>query len=254
MASRKEQKEQARAERAAGEANAAAAAQRQRRIRLIGAVIGGAVVVLVIAIAINQSGNKGGDASNIAGASEVDASLSGIPQSGLVLGKRKAPVKIIEFGDLQCPACKQFADSELGKVVNDLVKPGKATLEFKNFTIIGPQSVNAAKGSLAASEQGRYWQFVELFYRNQGTENSGYVTNGFMEAVAKAAGVTDIGKWNDDLDKPAWNAELDAVQKEAARLGFSSTPSFQIEGRNGQTAVPDDSTASSIAKAVKSVQ
>ena len=171
-----------------------------------------------------------------------------------MLGERKAPVKIIEFGDLQCPACKQFADNELQTVIDDLVKPGKATLEFKNYTIIGDQSITAAKGSLAASLQDRYWQFIELFYRNQGTENTGYVTDSFVKAVAEAAEVGDIDKWSSDLDRPAWDAELNAVTSEAQRFGFDSTPSFQIEGPGGKTAVPDDNTASAIAKAVESVQ
>src|SRR5690606_4494068 len=116
----------------------------------------------------------------------------GIPQSGQVLGKRKAPVEIIEFGDLQCPACKFFADEELGTVIDDLVKPGDAKLRFENLTFIGPESTDAAKASLAAAEQGRYWQFIELFYRNQGAENSGYVTGDFLESIAKAAEVPDI--------------------------------------------------------------
>lgn len=253
MASRKEQKQQARAQREALEQSSAAAERRQRRVRLIGGAAGVAVLILIVAIAVSQSGDKGGDAGNISGASEVEASLSGVPQKGLVLGKRSAPVKIIEFGDLQCPACKQFTDSELGTVIDELVKPGKASIEFKNYTIIGGQSIEAARASLAASLQGRYWQFVDLFYRNQGTENSGYATKDFLEAVAKAAGVPDMDKWNDDLDRPAWDAQIDAVTAEAQRLGFNSTPSFQIEARNGQTAVSDP-TAASIEKAVETVQ
>lgn len=258
MASRKQQKQEARAQREATEASAAAAAQRQRRLKMIGVVVGAAVLVLVVAIVVNQSNKKGGDASNISGASEVDSSLSGIPQSGQVLGKRRAPVEIVEFGDLQCPACKQFADNELGTVIDDLVRPGKATIEFKNYTIIDPrpegQSAAAARGSLSASLQDRYWQYIELFYRNQGTENTGYVTSAFLEALAKAAAVPDLDRWNADLDKPAWQKQLDAVTAEAQRLGFDSTPSFQVRGPGGKTAVPDEASAAAIAKAVESVQ
>ena len=52
------------------------------------------------------------------------------------------------------------------------------------------------KAALAAGEQDRFWNFLQLFYLNQGGENSGYVTDGFLTSIAKGAGVPDIDKWN----------------------------------------------------------
>ena len=119
-------------------------------------------------------------------------------------------------------------------LIDEVVRSGDAQLEFKNFTIIGPQSTPAALAALAAGEQGRYWNFVELFYRNQGPENSGYVTDSFLRSIAEDAGVKDLDQWEADRASPELKQELDAVQAEAKQLGFDSTPSFVVEGPNGR--------------------
>ena len=84
---------------------------------------------------------------------------------------------MVEFGDLQCPVCQAFSAQIAPGLISDVVRKGTAKYEFRQYTIIGPDSTAAAKAALAAGEQGRYWNFIELFYRNQGTENSGYVTD-----------------------------------------------------------------------------
>jgi protein-disulfide isomerase len=254
MASRKQQKRQARVEREAQDEALRFKAARAKRLKLILGSVGAAALIVAVAIAISQSGGKGGDAGHITGASEVDDSLKGIRQDGPTLGVAKAGVTITEFGDLQCPACKAFADSELDALINDVVKPGKAKLVFENLNIIGPDSESASKGALAAAEQQRYWQFIELFYRNQGIENSGYVTDEFLEAVAKAAGVPDIAKWSRSRRSDAFDSELAATQSKADKLGISSTPSFRVVGPNGKVATPSEPTAVAIEDAVQQVR
>ena len=90
--------------------------------------------------------------------------------------------------------------------------------------------MKAARAALAAGEQGRYWNFVELFYRNQGAENSGYVTDGFLRSLAKAAGVPDIGKWDADRNSSRWDHDLAKVQADAQSHGIDATPSIVVEG------------------------
>src|SRR5436853_641095 len=114
MASRKEQKEQARARRLAEEQARAQKAQRDRRLRMIGGVVVGAIVVIVAAIAISSGGGsssatglqKGTAASKTA--TSVQNLLAGIPQSGAQLGSPKAPVTMTYYGDLECPICQDF--------------------------------------------------------------------------------------------------------------------------------------------------
>jgi protein-disulfide isomerase len=235
MATKKELREERRQERLRAEADQAAAQQRKRRLQLGAGAVFLALVVVGVLIVVSQSGSDdgGGDAGQIAGADQVAAELQGLPQNGTTLGDPKAKVTVTEYGDLQCPVCAAFSADVLPQLLNDEVEPGNAKLEFKNFNIIGPQSKDAAAASLAAANQGAYFDFIELFYANQGAENSGYVTDDFLDAVAEGAGVSDLGRFNDDRVDPAIADQVAAVQDEAAQLGLNATPSFVVTGPGG---------------------
>jgi len=214
----------------AGE-RAAADDRRQRMIKLASAMAFLALAVVAVLIVVSQGSNEeGGDASKVEGAAEIEAELNGIPQKGLVLGSGGAKATLVEFGDLQCPFCKGFAEEILPPVIENKVRAGEAKLEFRNFTIIGEQSVPAGAAAIAAGQQGRGWNFIELFYRNQGREDSGYVTDEFMTAIARAAGVRNIAQWNKARKSKSVLNEVSKTTEEARELGFSGTPSFAVEG------------------------
>ena len=205
-------------------------AEPERRQRLLQMAAGAAflaLAVVLVLIVVNSSG-KGGDTGNIDGEAEVSRLLTGIPQRGMVLGDPKAPVELIEFGDLQCPVCAGYAKEILPSIIENQVKNGQAKIDFRNLTIIGDESTPAGAAALAAGEQGRGWNYLELFYRNQGEERSGYVTDEFMEAVAKAAGVKNLAKWNQDRRK--LTGEVEKTTEEAGKLGYDATPSFAVKG------------------------
>ncbi|HEU4461156.1 MAG TPA: thioredoxin domain-containing protein [Solirubrobacterales bacterium] len=203
--------------------------RRTTMMKLASAAVFLAIVVVVALIVVNSSSSdSGGDAENIEGAAEVASSLQGIPQDEMVLGDPKAPVELVEFGDLQCPVCKGFAEEILPPIIENQVKNGEVKIDFRNFTIIGPQSVDAGAAALAAGAQGRGWNFVELFYMNQGAENSGYADDAFLEAVAEGAGVKDMEKWNED--RKLMRTKVEETSQEAQQLDFGGTPSFAIQG------------------------
>lgn len=208
----------------------AAEERRQRTIKLASALAFLAIVVVAVLIVVSQSDSDGGDASNIAGAAEIEAELSGIPQAGMVLGSPRAEAKLIEFGDLQCPVCKGFAEEILPPIIEGQVRNGEARLEFRNFVILGEESATAGAAAVAAGLQGRGWNFVELFYRNQGVEASGYVTDDFLTAIAEAAKVPDIARWDQMRKSANVISRVESTTGEAERLGFGGTPSFAVEG------------------------
>jgi protein-disulfide isomerase len=205
-------------------------AEPERRQRLLQMAAGAAflMLALVLVLIVVNSGGSGGDASNIGHKAEVDRLLTGIPQQGMVLGDPKAPVTLIEFGDLQCPVCAGYAKEILPPIMEDQVRKGEVKIDFRNLVIIGEESIPAGAAALAAGEQNRGWNYLELFYRNQGAERSGYVTDEFMEAVAKAAGVQNVAKW--DQDRKQLTGEVEKTTAEAQKLGYSGTPSFAVEG------------------------
>jgi protein-disulfide isomerase len=188
---------------------------------------------VVILIVVNGNKDSGGDAQNLDGVASIDELVGGIPQSELVLGDPKAKVELIEYGDLQCPVCKSYSEDFLPQIIEGQVKEGKAKLAFRNFAFLGEQSAPAGAAAIAAGKQGRGWQFLELFYRNQGIENSGYADDEFLTAVAKGAGVKNIDKWNEERKSSKLTDEVTATTEEAKRIGLTGTPSFALKGPGG---------------------
>jgi protein-disulfide isomerase len=204
----------------------------ERRTKLLQVAAGAAFLALAIVlvlIVVNSSSGDGGDAE-VEGGAAVNRHLQGIPQEELVLGDPKAPVELVEFGDLQCPVCAGYAEEILPTIVDSMVKKGEVRIAFHNFTIIGEESVNAAAAAVAAGKQDRGWNFVELFYENQGPENGGYVTDEFLESVAKGAGVKDLDKFNQERSSQGAVAAVEATTSEARSLSLTGTPSFAIKG------------------------
>ncbi len=210
------------------------AARRQRLLQLSAAGVFLAIIIVVVVIVVASSGGgdsaDGGKPSHLIGKAEVEKLLAGIPQKGTLLGRPDAPVKVSEFGDLQCPFCKENAENVTPEVIEHQVRDGEASIDFNQFIIIGPQSIPAGEAALAAGTQGKAWNFVELFYRNQGEENSGYVTEKFIESVGMEAGIPNLAKWNEERKSGKFKKSLEAQTKEAQQLGFEGTPSFAIEG------------------------
>lgn len=226
--------------------------RRQRLIKLASAATFLAVVAVAVLIVVSQGGGGGGDAGNVQGTADVERLLDGIPQEGMALGQSTAKVELREFGDLQCPVCKGFSEEVLPQVIENQVRSGEAKLDFRNFTIIGPESTPAGAAAIAAGKQGRGWYYVELFYRNQGEEDSGYVTEEFLSAIAQAAGVPDMAKWNEDRKSEAVLREVEETTAEAQRLGFEGTPSFAVRGprTNGFEALGTPSSADDLESAI----
>jgi protein-disulfide isomerase len=247
-------RERHREERLEAEAKAAGADRRQRLLQLsAGGVFLAIIIVVVVIIVVSSGSDKGGEPSNLADVGEVGKLLTGIPQSATTLGKPSAPVKLFEYGDLQCPFCKANAEEVTPKIIENQVRKGEVSITFRNFIIIGPDSVPAGEAALAAGAQGKGWNFIELFYRNQGEENSGYVTEEFIESIGKGASVPDLAKWNEERKGGKYKKQVEETTKQAEKLGFGGTPSFAIEGpgSNGLELVGTPETTGSIEEAIE---
>jgi protein-disulfide isomerase len=247
-------REARREERLREEERAGAADRRQMLIKAGSAAAFLALAVVAVLIVVSQSQTSGGDSGDIQRASEVNRELAGIPQNGMVLGKPSAKVTVLEFADLQCPVCKGYSEEVLPQIVENQVRGGEARLEFRNYTVIGPESTPAGAAAIAAGEQGRGWNFVEIFYRNQGSEDSGYVTEEFLTAIARAAGVPDIARWNRDRKSERVLKEVTRSTSQAEGLGFTGTPSFAVEGpgTSGLETLGSPSSASALEAAISS--
>ena len=166
------------------------------------------------------------------GSRSVDSELQGIRQEGQALGEAGASVTVTEFGDPQCPVCATFAQQIAPQLISDEVRTGTAKYVYQPYLIIGPDSEPAMKAALAAGEQDRFWNYLQLFYANQGEENSGYVTDDFLTKIAEAAGV-DVDGWNQSRNDAKWDAVIAKGTSDAEWLGFNGTPSILVRGPQG---------------------
>jgi len=233
---RKERRATARAER--DRAAEAAQARRRQRLWILGGVLALAVVVVaIIAIAAGGGSNNKPvkrQGEILPGQVETNARFAGIPQRGLVVGNPRAPVTLVEFADLQCPFCRDYTINVMPSLVDRYVRPGKLRMEFRNVSFIGNDSLRAAQMAAAAGLQNKLWQFADLFYNNQGEENSGYVTDPFLQKIGSAVRGLDVQRAMNERNLPSIQRQLTDAQTEWQADGFNGTPSFLVGPTTGR--------------------
>ena len=164
----------------------------------------------------------------IIGGTAVEKRYQGIEQDGFALGKADAPVTLVIFGDLQCPLCRDAVENAVPPLIDRYVKTGELRLEFRNYAILGPDSEKAAKALEAAAAEKRGWQFIELFYLNQGEENTGYVTDDFIRRVGKSAKVPDVETLVVASNAEGAGQSVTEAKSDAEEFGIDSAPAFLI--------------------------
>jgi len=246
MASRTKQKEEARARRLAEEQARAEKARRDRRLRTVIGIVLGAVIVVAVLVVINSGGNKGGiktgtEATQTSNA--VEQMFAGIPQSGATLGNPKAPVTMTYFGDYECPVCQAFTlQGGFPQLVQNEVRQGKVKVVYKSYctaTCNGPNpSIFPTQqvAGLAAGKQSKFWQYTELFYREQGQEDTGYVNENYLTSLARQVTGLNLTTWQSDRNDPTLTAQVSSDQTDAKTIGVSGTPTLIFQGPKGQTA------------------
>lgn len=242
MADSTETRQERRASARANRDQAAAAARQRRRLWQLGGVVAlAAIVVAVIVIASSSGGGSGKTklkaGESIPGQKETAALLAGIPQNGITLGNPKAPVTFVEFADLQCPFCREYTTTVMPQLITRYVQSGKMKMVFRNVAFIGTDSARAGQMAAAAGLQNKLWTYVDLFYANQGEENSGYVTDDFLRKVGGGVAGLDVNKAMNDRGLPKVQQQLNDAQSEWQSNGFSGTPSFLV-GRTSGTLQP----------------
>ncbi len=166
--------------------------------------------------------------------------LAGIPQHGATLGYRKAPVTLQFVGDLQCKESRRAMLGALPFVIRRWVRSGKLQIRFRSMEV----DTKAAGGwfefreqqasALAAGQQGKLWNFISVFYREQRPELTGYVDEDFLEEIAVQAGL-DLERWEEARQQSEdWVTQINADEDLAHANGLYVTPSFLIGPTGGQ--------------------
>ena len=182
------------------------------------------------------------------GNEEIAALLADIPQSANALGSVTAPVTLQYYGDLECPYCRDFTLEALPTIISRWVRPGDLRIEYHALeTATREPEVFAAQqvAALAAGKQHNAWGFIETFYREQGEEGSGYVTDRFLEGIASEVPGLNLSQWNRDRADRQLADEIAADARAAETAGLNGTPSFLIGRSAGALTqfAPTDATS-----------
>ena len=243
MASRAEQKAALRAAREARQKELTAAQTRRRRMYSLGALLAGVVVALIVVIVAGGSKSPTKPTTNKSAVATVAALLKGIPQNGNTLGKATAPVTVTEYGDLVCPICQEFAFGSEQQLIKNEVRSGKVKLVYRGVETASSQAnggeyVASQVAARAAGQQHRAWQYIMLWYYEQGDETTPYVTNAFMQNIAAQVPGLNLTKWETDRNDAALAADVRADAQAANAAGLVgpqgvSTPSITFVGPKG---------------------
>jgi protein-disulfide isomerase len=237
---RKQRREQAREQRKAMEEAAAAGAVRRKRLTQLGIVASGVVVVIIVVLIATGGGSKSGIPKTAheknSTVAQVTSLIGGIPQSGNTLGSPTAPVTLQYFGDLECPICKQFTLEALPSIIPKWVRTGKLRIEYLSLEtatrepeVFKTQQVAA----YAAGKQDKAWNFIETFYHEQGEEDTGYVTESYIQGIASQVPGLNLTEWTTARGDSELANEVTTDAQAANNNGFTGTPSFLIGHTGG---------------------
>ena len=139
----------------------------------------------------------------------------------VVGGNPNGDVTIVEFFDYQCPYCRKSFQSIQAVLKKD---PG-IRFVYKEFPILGPQSVFASRAAIAARAQGRYAPFHDALMSSKGTLDEATVLQ-----IAAEVGL-NTRRLRSDMMAPAVTGVIERNQALARVLEINGTPGFVIGDR-----------------------
>lgn len=258
MASRAQQKQEARERRLAEERARAERQSRVRRLQMLAGVVVIAVVVVVVAIVVStsSSGSGGGIAKGHQATTLVTTvtnDLAGIPQTGETLGSPTAPVTMTYWGDLQCPICAAFTiQGGLSQLIANQVKQGKVKIVYESACTATCNNqgssyfVNQQAEAYAAGLQGKFWQYTELFYRQQGSEGTGYANQSFFNRLAGEIPGLNTSTWQANEKNPSLISAASTQAQQGTTQAPNGTPTVYFSGPKGKVEAQEDSTNAGI--------
>ena len=158
-----------------------------------------------------------------------------------IIGNPKGDAALAEFFDYRCPYCKQVEPSLEALVGED----PKLRVVFKEFPVLGPDSLTAAKAALAARKQGKYDQIHRALMSLKGQMDDAAIFK-----TAASVGL-DVERLKRDMEAPDIERALKATRNLAEQLDIRGTPGFVIGDEIVPGAISLDAMKSLIAASRK---
>ncbi len=155
-------------------------------------------------------------------APKVDTKLLKVGKS-YTKGPNNAPVKIYEFSDFQCPYCSR-GNASIQEVIKNY--GDKVQVVFKAFPLpFHKEAEPAHRAALAAGEQGKFWEYHDLVWTNQGALKQPET----LEKYAQQLGL-NMAKWKKDMESEELKKQVQDEMNEGKAVGVRGTPAFFVNG------------------------
>ena len=141
-----------------------------------------------------------------------------------VVGPEHAPVTVVEYGDFECPSCKQAT----GTVKLMLARfDQQVRLVFRHFPLEGvhPHALRAAEAAECAGGQGRFWPMHDLLFENQLHLDPAHIFD-----YARRLGL-DIARFTAEMDDEVYLQRIREHQESGNASGVRATPTFFLNDR-----------------------
>ena len=155
--------------------------------------------------------------------------LNGSP----ILGNPNAPITLVEFGDYQCHYCNVFFQTIEDDIIKNYVETGKVKMIFKDYNIIGEDSIKASQGAHCANDQGLFWEYHDILYSNWTGENNGWASSENLAIFAQQIGL-NMNKWSECMNKGSHSQIILKSNDDARALELTGTPAFFVINSEGK--------------------
>ncbi len=150
-----------------------------------------------------------------------------------MIGQADAPVKIVEFGDFKCPACKRFTIRDYPQIKKELIDTGIASFYFVNFPFLGSDSTTAglAVESVFAQKPAAFWDYYKAIYDAQGDERTNWATTDKLIEIAEQTNIAvDVNRLRQDIEKETQMQQVEDDLALAKKYRITSTPTLLVNG------------------------
>ena len=148
-----------------------------------------------------------------------------------LLGNPNAPITLVEFGDYQCHFCNVHFHNTEHQIFEKYVMTGKVNVIFKDYTIIGQDSLRASHAAHCASEQGKFWEYHNTLFNNWSGENNGWASSDNLLRFAEQIEL-DIDEFIQCNIDERYTQKINSSNSDAQKLGITGTPAFYVISSN----------------------
>ena len=148
-----------------------------------------------------------------------------------ILGNPNAPITMVEFGDYQCTFCSKFFHETENSIITNYIKTGKVKILFKDYIILGQDSMNAANAAHCANDQKLFWEYHSMLYNNWAGEDTGWADLTHLHEFANTLGL-DMNVFSTCMSDLKWNELVNLSSIDGQKLGVTGTPTFFVIDQN----------------------